>query len=149
MLAMASVPSVDDAFVRGASNTIGGPWGRHAAGRTTAWLTPLLVALALTLLTTVFAFLQKSPCLSHPYANEYQYTRVCYTDTYALYTDEGLDSHTVDGRTVDSPSVPYRDHPVEYPPIIGGLMWVAAEATHAVDPHPSVDDASRNRTFFE
>ena len=28
--------------------------------------------------------------------------------------------------------MPYRDHPVEYPPVIGGLMWAAAEVTTAV-----------------
>lgn len=144
-----NAPSLDDATVAGASRLIGGRWGRHAGEPTSWWWTPLRVALALTVLVTVLGYLQKSPCLTHPYANEYQYTRVCYTDTYALYTAEGLNAKTdSQGAVTGSVSVPYRDHPVEYPPVIGGLMWAAAEVTAAA--HSGTGDPAdqHNTTFF-
>src|ERR1700722_749525 len=116
-------PSTEDPAVAGASRLIGGRWGRHASEPTAWWWTPLRVALALTVLVTVFAYLQKAPCLTHSYSNEYQYTRLCYTDTYVLYSVEDLDTpRNAAGKATGSPAVPYRDHPVEYPPVIGGLM---------------------------
>jgi uncharacterized membrane protein len=143
-------PSVDDPTVAGASRLIGGRWGRHAGEPTSWWWTPLRVALALTVLVTVFGYLQKAPCLSHPYTNEYQYTRLCYTDSYTLYSAEQLNArHNSAGQVTGRVSVPYRDHPVEYPPVIGGLMWVAAELTVAVHPGQSADvDDTHNTTFF-
>jgi len=143
-------PSHGDPAAAGASRLVGGPWGRHASGPTSWWWTPLRIALALTVLVTVFAYLQKAPCLTHPYSDEYQYTRLCYTDTYALYTGEGLnaryDSH---GTAIGRVGMPYRDHPVEYPPVIGGLMWMAAEATAAVHPGEDADvNGTHNTTFF-
>jgi uncharacterized membrane protein len=143
-------PSLDDPAVAGASSLIGGRWGRHASEPTSWWWTPLRIAMALTVLVTVFGYLQKSPCLTHPYSNEFQYTRLCYTDTYALYTAEGLNARqTSSGTVTGRVSIPYRDHPVEYPPVIGGLMWVAAEATVFVHPGGGADvDDAHNATFF-
>src|SRR4051794_36205842 len=77
-----SPPSVSDPAVAGASELIGGPWGRSARSR--RWLTPLRVVLVLTILTSLLAFLQKSSCVTHPWTNDYQYTRVCYTDVFVL-----------------------------------------------------------------
>jgi uncharacterized membrane protein len=115
------------------------------------WLTPLRVVLVLTILTSVLGFLQKSSCTTHAWSNDYQYTRVCYTDVFVLYTAEHLDGSARAGAQV---GVPYRDHPVEYPAVIGGLMWTAAEITHLIHPNDprlvdgrSVDD--RPRTFFD
>jgi uncharacterized membrane protein len=146
-----SSPSTSDPAVAGASRLIGGPWGRFAARRRSWWLTPLRVALALTILTSLLGFLQKSSCVTHPWTNNYQYTHVCYTDVFVLYTAEHLDGSAHDGSQV---GIPYRDHPVEYPAVIGGLMWTAAEITHLIhpdDPHvvagQTVDD--RPRTFFD
>jgi uncharacterized membrane protein len=143
-------PSREDPVVAGASRWIGGPWGRHADGPSSWWWTPIRVALGLTVLIVVLAYLQKTPCLTHPYSNEYQYTRLCYTDTYALYTDEGLNAKVgAGGAATGRVSVPYRDHPVEYPPIIGGLMWTAAELTAAVHPGDGPDvSGAHNKTFF-
>ncbi|HWC35531.1 MAG TPA: glycosyltransferase 87 family protein [Mycobacteriales bacterium] len=142
-------PTREDAVAAGASELIGGPFGTHAAGPSWSWWTPLRVALALTVLVCVFGYLQKSTCLTHPYSDEYQYTRLCYTDTYVLYTNEGLNARTdANGTVTGNTSVPYRDHPVEYPPVIGGLMWAAAEVTsivHGGGPDPS---GSRATTFF-
>ncbi|MGN6475078.1 MAG: glycosyltransferase 87 family protein, partial [Mycobacteriales bacterium] len=141
-------PTREDAAAAGASELIGGPFGRHASGPGWPWWTPLRVALGVTLLVCIFGYLQKSPCLSHPYADEYQYTRLCYTDTYVLYTNEGLNARTDAAGNVTGPvSMPYRDHPVEYPPIIGGLMWVAGEVT-AIVHGGHADPSGRHATTF-
>ncbi len=70
----------------------------------------------LTLLTCALGFWQKAPCRVHPWDDEYQYTRACYTDVFALYYSEQLDTG----------ARPYLDHPVEYPVVIGAAMAVAA-----------------------
>jgi uncharacterized membrane protein len=144
-------PSREDPAVAGASRLVGGPWGRHAVGRSSRWWTPLRIALGLTILVSLLGFLQKTPCISHGYLNDYQYTHVCYTDTYALYGNEGLSAKTnAAGQVTGRISVPYRDHPVEYPPVLGGLMFVAAEVTNAVHPNQPADGTdTRNTTFFE
>ena len=60
------------------------------------WWTPLRGVLALTMLTCVLGFLAKAPCRTHPWGvegrNEFQYTRLCYTDVFALYYAEQLGS---------------------------------------------------------
>src|SRR3954453_8237686 len=152
-------PSREDPVPAGTSQLAGGPWGRHAVGRTAWWWTPLRGVLALTMLTCVLGFLAKAPCRTHPWGvegrNEFQYTRLCYTDVFALYYAEQLGSKVnAAGDTTGRISVPYRDHPVEYPAVIGGLMWTAAEVTNLVhpnDPRPdgtTVVDA-RAKTFFD
>jgi uncharacterized membrane protein len=142
-------PSRHDPVVRGASTIVGGPQGAHATGRSSRWWTPLRILLILTLLTSVVGFLAKSPCRSNPWSDEYQYTRACYTDVFALYYSEGLVGDA-NSRT----EVPYRDHPVEYPPVIGGLMWVAAEVANVVHPDDpqsigGVPVDRRGRVFFD
>jgi uncharacterized membrane protein len=146
-----AVPSREDPAVTGASRLIGGPWGLHAIGPTSRWWTPLRIALGLTILVSLLGYLQKTPCISHGYVDDYQYTRVCYTDTYALYSVEGLNARTnAAGAVTGRISVPYRDHPVEYPPVLGGLMFVAAEITNAIHPNQPADGQDdRNTTFFE
>jgi uncharacterized membrane protein len=103
--------------VRGASTAIGGPVGRHArpgGGRSRA---PVWVLLGLACLTLALGWVQKAPCRTHAWRAEYQYTRMCYSDVFALYFAERL----VDGET------PYADHPVEYPVVIGGFMAAGAK----------------------
>jgi uncharacterized membrane protein len=144
-------PSLDDPVVAGASRLIGGRWGRHASEPTSWWWTPIRVALALTILVSVFGYLQKTDCFGGGgYQNEHQYTRLCYSDTYALYANEGLNARTNSAGVVTGKiSVPYRDHPVEYPPVIGGLMWAAAEVTVLLHPSATADVAgTHNTTFF-
>jgi uncharacterized membrane protein len=142
-------PSRHDPVVRGASTLVGGPRGAHAVGRTSRWWTPLRILLALTLMTSVVGFLAKSPCRTNPWSDEYQYTRACYTDVFALYYSEDLV-----GSGNSRMAVPYRDHPVEYPPVIGGLMWAAAEVAdivHPHDPHAVIGGTVDRRapTFFD
>jgi uncharacterized membrane protein len=142
-------PTREDPTVAGVSELIGGPYGRHAAGPLWSWWTPIRVALGLTILCCLFGYLQKSACLTHPYADDYQYTRLCYTDTYVLYTVEGLNARTNGNGTVTgSVGVPYRDHPVEYPPVLGGLMWAAGEITSAVHGGGPDPGGTHATTFF-
>jgi uncharacterized membrane protein len=143
-------PSLDDPAVAGASRLIGGRWGSHAASPTSWWWTPLRIALGLTILVSVFGYLQKTDCFGPGgYQNEHQYTRLCYADTYALYTAEGLNARTNSaGEVTGRVSVPYRDHPVEYPPVMGGLMWAAAELTAFVHGGPADVAGTHAPTFF-
>ena len=104
-------------MVAGAVQAVGGPPGRHARLEPRRFWTPVRWLVLLTLLTSLLGWWQKSPCRVHPWVDEYQYTRGCYTDVFALYFAEGLN----EGKT------PYQEHPVEYPPVIGGVMLVAAE----------------------
>ena len=149
---MTKAPPADDPFVAGLSRYLGGVRGRYAGSRLSAWWTPVRIVLILTVLTSLFGFLQKAPCRTHAWSNEYQYTRVCYTDVYALYYAEGLGGDSGTGSRL---GVPYRDHPVEYPVVIGGLMWAAAEVTNTLHPNePKVVDGqvtvdNRGRTFFD
>jgi uncharacterized membrane protein len=119
------LPSSDDPVVAGAVTVVGGPPGRHArvAGRR-LW-TPIRVLVVLTLLTCTLGFLQKAPCRTHPWAHEYQYTHMCYTDVFALYFAEGLG----DGKR------PYLDHPVEYPVVMGAAMELAAKVVQPFSPN--------------
>jgi uncharacterized membrane protein len=148
-------PSREDPLVEGSAGLLGGPYGRHAAGRTRWWWTPLRAVLVLTILTSVLGYLAKSPCRTEPWVDEYQYTRLCYTDVFALYYAENLGAKLNDaGERTGRMSVPYRDHPVEYPAVIGGLMWAAAGITNALHPDdPHVVDGAyvdeRAKTFFD
>ena len=127
------LPSADDPFVAGAVTAVGGPPGRHARLRGRRLWTPVRVLVALTLLTCTLGFLQKAPCRTTPWANEFQYTHLCYTDVYALYFAEGLSDQ----------KRPYLDHPVEYPVVMGAAMQIAAIAVLPFD------DADRPKRFFD
>jgi uncharacterized membrane protein len=148
-------PSRDDPVVESGSGVLGGAWGRFATGRSVWWLTPLRAVLCLTVLTCVLGFLAKAPCRTHAWSDEYQYTHLCYTDVFALYYAEHLGAKVVGkDETAGRISVPYRDHPVEYPAVIGGLMWTAAEITnlaHPDQPKATADGVvdTRDRTFFD
>jgi uncharacterized membrane protein len=147
----AAAPPGQDPFVTGAVRYIGGQRGRHASGGRSRWWAPVRIVLALTVLTCLAGYLQKAPCRTHAWSADYQYTRVCYSDVFALYFAENLGGDPKTGTRI---GVPYRDQPVEYPIVIGGLMWVAAEITNAVHPdEPRVVNGqtvdNRGRTFFD
>ena len=109
-----TAPSVADPFVREATTIIGGPVGKHTRfGAATLW-TPVRVLVALMLVTFTLGFAIKHTCSRHGWGDHYQYTRLCYSDVYALYFSEHINEN----------AVPYVDHPVEYPVVIGGLMWL-------------------------
>jgi uncharacterized membrane protein len=119
-----SPPSRTDWFVRDASTIVGGPAGRHTRFGAAYFWTPVRVLVALTMLTFSMGFVLKAPCRRHSWASHYQYTRLCYSDVYALYFSEGIS----EGK------IPYVQSPVEYPVVIGGLMWLGgALADDAAD----------------
>jgi uncharacterized membrane protein len=125
--------SSPDPVVAGAVTGLGGGPGRHARLDRNRFWTPVRWLVLLTLLAGLVGFWQKSPCRVHPWTEQYQYTRACYTDVYALYTSGPL----ADG------AVPYLDHPVEYPVVTGAVLAVAAAAV-AVLP-----EAERPARFYD
>ena len=114
-------PALDDPVVAGTAMALGGPPGRHGRTDGRRFWTPVRWLVLLTLVTSLFGWWQKSPCRVHAWEEQYQYTRGCYTDVFALYFSERLN----EGLT------PYADHPVEYPVVIGGVMQVAATVVEA------------------
>jgi len=120
------LPSRSDGFVRGLSESIGGPVGEHAVERPGgarsggAFWTASRIVLALMCLTLALHWVQKSPCQDGAWQEYRQYTRFCYTDVLALYYAEGLN----EGK------VPYADHPVEYPVLTGAFMGVLGLPVH-------------------
>lgn len=152
----AHVPTAEDPAAEGASQLIGGRWGRHATRTNRWWLTPLEIAMAITILVLVGGYLQKAQCLKPTgYADNYQYTRLCYTDTYVLYTADGLNADVArsgpdKGQVVGNVGVPYRDHRVEYPPVMAGLMWTAAELTSHLSGGGHADPSgAHGQRFFQ
>jgi len=84
--------------------------------RATAFLAP---AMAVGLIA---AWLTKARCVfSGGWENGEEYTRYCYTDIFPLWWVERLNVG----------AVPYFDHPVEYPVLIGAQMLVAAGIVRA------------------
>jgi uncharacterized membrane protein len=107
------------------------PWrGRLAlaAGSTTALVTASLLGSAL-------GFANKAACRSGDW-NIYlkQFQAHCYTDIYPLYFGEQLSAG----------KVPYTQHPVEYPVLIGGAMQAVAWLVR-----PISDPYIRGREFFD
>jgi uncharacterized membrane protein len=111
-------PSWTDATVARAAYLFGGIWGRHARPSRSAW-TALRVVLALSCITLVLGFVEKSPCANGDWVGSKQYTHACYSDVIPLWSAERLDVG----------NVPYRDNAVEYPVLVGGFMWVTANLT--------------------
>jgi len=118
----ARVPSRVDATVRRATRVLGGPWGRHAAIARLSWWTPVRWLFAMTLVTLLLGYAQKSPCASGTWNGHKQYTHFCYSDVIPLWSGERLD---IGG-------VPYRDTAVEYPVLTGTFMWLTADLTRGV-----------------
>jgi len=98
------------------------------AGSTTVLVTASLIGSAL-------GFLNKAACRSGDW-NIYlkQFQAHCYTDIYPLYFGEGLSA----GR------VPYTQHPVEYPVLIGVAMQAVAWLVRPIN-----DPYIRGREFFD
>jgi uncharacterized membrane protein len=115
-----TAPSRVDPFVRDATTIVGGPVGKHTRFGAAYFWTPLRVLIALTMVTFTLGWAAKSTCSGKDWTkNHYQYTRLCYSDVYALFFAEGIDKELV----------PYVDHPVEYPVVIGGVMWGVGKFT--------------------
>lgn len=102
---------------------VGAPPGRHALGP--RLFTPVRLLLVLAALAALLGYAQKLPCRdTRVWQHEFQYTHLCYTDVVALWGSEALDA----GR------LPYLDHAVEYPVLIGAAMQLGAFGGHAGRP---------------
>ncbi len=123
-------PSVEDGFVAGASESIGGPLGRHATRPRNRWALVSAIVVALTCFMFVLHWAQKSDCSDGQWVKLSEYRHACYTDVVALYFKEGL----VNG------DIPYVDHAVEYPVLTGAFMGVIGLPVHAyAAAHPGTD----------
>jgi uncharacterized membrane protein len=128
-------PSQADPVIRATSTAIGGPLGRRVRFGAGGWWTPLRVLVLLVTVTFAIGTMQKSSCATHGYGHEYQYTRVCYTDVLALWSNEHLDQGKLpilDNETpTPDPTTGKVTHTyVEYPVLIGVLMMAAQGPTH-------------------
>lgn len=83
----------------------------------------LVALLVLTGAAFAIGWTQKLPCRTEGYGpgNHLAYTRMCYSDVHVAWTSERLD----EGK------LPYRDHPVEYPVLLGAMMALAAVGAHS------------------
>ncbi|MGH3318677.1 MAG: glycosyltransferase family 87 protein [Streptosporangiaceae bacterium] len=91
--------------------------------------------LFVALLVCAVGFAQKLPCWAGGWnLPAFPYNHACYTDIYPLYFAEGLARG----------DVPYLDHPVEYPVLIGAVMGVTAAVVA-----PFGDAAVRGTAFYD
>ncbi|HEU5002927.1 MAG TPA: glycosyltransferase 87 family protein [Actinomycetota bacterium] len=98
----------------------GGPGGRRVGGRVgggargrVAPAASVGFALLAAAVGLFIAYAMKQPCLSHGWANFFQYRHLCYNDIQPLFY----------GRKVSTGAVPYKDVTVEYPVLIGSFMY--------------------------
>ncbi len=127
-MASAQVPGSDVRPEDGSGGVTGS--GRLAllAGSVTALVIASLGGSAL-------GFLNKAACRAGAWnVNVEQFQAHCYTDIYPLYFGEGL-WHG---------QIPYFDHPVEYPVLIGAAMQAAATVVHSI-----ANPYTRGREFFD
>jgi uncharacterized membrane protein len=90
-----------------------GPWYRRPAS--------LRLLLVLTFLTCLLGYAEKASCRdTRNWTDDFQYTRLCYSDVVALYGAERLDEG----------ARPFVDYPVEYPVLIGAAMQASAEVSY-------------------
>jgi uncharacterized membrane protein len=119
---VARLPSRVDPTAWRAARILGGPWGRHAGVPRRMWWTPVRFLLAMTVVTLLLGYAEKSPCATGEWFGHKQYTHFCYSDVVPLWSDERLDVG----------AVPYRDTAVEYPVLTGAFMWFTADLTRGV-----------------
>jgi uncharacterized membrane protein len=106
-------------------------WHRLAVGAGSA-----AVLVTASVLGSALGFAQKAACWAGGAWNSSagQYQAHCYTDIYPLYFGEGLSSG----------KIPYFDHAVEYPVLIGAAMEAIAWLVRPVS-----DPLTRGRAFFD
>lgn len=115
-------PSRSDWFVSGLSESIGGPWGDHAAAGRRRLLTAGRIVLALLCLTLALHWVQKGPCRDAGWSDLEQLTKFCYSDIIALY---GAKNGLSQG------GLPYLDYALEYPVLTGVFMTAVGVPVHA------------------
>jgi uncharacterized membrane protein len=95
--------------------------GAFARWAAVAGTTPMLVVAGL--ISSGLAFGAKEACRAGAWnVGVEQYQAHCYTDIYPLYFTEGISSG----------KIPYLDHPVEYPVLIGAVMEVMGLAVRSI-----------------
>jgi uncharacterized membrane protein len=119
-------PTVTDPALRAGSEILGGPAGEHRSERFGFW-TPLRVVLVVATAAFWLGLARTFPCVSNGWIDPDRYEAMCYSDVPILYTLRGL----ADG-LVPYLDVPVADQPLEYPVLIGGLLWLTAAITRAV-----------------
>lgn len=123
-------PSQHDAFVRGASETMGGPLGRHATRPRNRFWVVMRIVVALTALTLMLHWAQKSDCADGNWLNLKEYRHACYTDVVAVYASD----HLVDG------TVPYAHQAIQFPVITGLIMSAVGLPVHSYTSQHAGDD---------
>ncbi len=128
-------PSIEDPVIRGASAAFGGPIGTHVR-RGWSWWNPLRVLVLLAILGSVLMYGEKLPCRGAAWQGGFQYSHMCYTDIYPLYSAEGLSQPDrkrpyLDAHLNSEGKPTY----VEYPVLIGAAMEVAAVLSDHSVPH--------------
>ena len=119
-------PTREDPFVRGSSEVVGGPVGRHWSGH--PWWTPVRVVLAVACVAWLLALVQKAPCAADDWSGETsRYAQMCYSDVPYLYV----------GRGFAEAALPYADNDgrypdLEYPVLIGYFAHATALVTQAL-----------------
>jgi len=131
-------PTLSDPLATAASESIGGPLGRHA--RPHWWWTPVRVVLAVAALALVLGMVQKTPCVRDGWQDgKLRYGAMCYSDVPYLYTGRGLAAGY--GSYADTGG---RYSPMEYPVVIGYFAQGAAWVTRTLGDTP-VDTAARRQ----
>src|SRR5215471_6309668 len=129
---------------RGNASEAAGPPGQQEGTerfRSPGWQRAALFAgstatlVSASLLGSALGFLNKAACRSGDWnVGLKQFQAHCYTDIYPLYFGEGLSAG----------KVPYTQHPVEYPVLIGAAMQAVAWLVRPIN-----DPYIRCREFFD
>ena len=112
-----------------------GPARRPSATRAAVIAGSVAALILASLLGGALGSIAKAACRAGAWnVSVEQYQAHCYTDIYPLYYDEGLSSG----------QVPYFDHNVEYPVVMGAVMEAVAWGVHS-----SPDPAVRGGEFYD
>jgi hypothetical protein len=106
-----------------------------SSGRLALWAGSVTALVLASLAGSGLGFLNKAACRAGAWnVGVEQFQAHCYTDIYPLYFGEGLWKG----------QIPYLDHPVEYPVLIGAAMQAAAWPVHWIT-NPEI----AGREFFD
>ena len=84
------------------------------------WVVPAVVLVLVS--TSVVGWWSKARCIGDgTWSDGEQYHQYCYSDIVALWG----------GRDLDEGAVPYLDVALEYPVVLGGVMWATAVVARA------------------